>query len=61
MTQPLAALTLLETWVEPVQLGLLASAAPEPVSAPSLDDSGQLQLLPDPPPDAFKKAVGQSS
>lgn len=61
VTQPLAALSLLETWVEPVQLGLLASAAPAPVSTPSLDDSGQLQLLPDPPPDAFKKVVGQSS
>lgn len=60
VTQPLAALTLLETPVEPVQLGLLGTAAPEPVSTPSIEDSGQLQLLPDPPPDAFKKAVGQS-
>jgi glycosyltransferase involved in cell wall biosynthesis len=48
VTQPLAALALLETPVEPVQLGLLGSTAPEPPSTPAIDDSGQLQLLPDP-------------
>jgi hypothetical protein len=58
VTQPLAALTLLETPIEPVQLGLLGSPAPERASTPSLDDSGQLQLLPD-PVDALKKVVGQ--
>jgi glycosyltransferase involved in cell wall biosynthesis len=57
VTQPLAALTLLETPIEqPVQLGLLAGAAPPP-STPSIEDSGQLQLLPD-PVDEIKKAVG---
>ncbi len=56
-TQPLAALSLLETPVEqPVQLGLLGGAAPTP-SPPASDDSGQLQLLPD-PVDEITKAVG---
>jgi hypothetical protein len=59
VTQPLAALTLLETPVEqPVQLGLLGGAEPAP-SLPAIDDSGQLQLLPD-PADEIKKVVGQS-
>ncbi len=60
VTQPLAALTLLETPVEqPVQLALLGSPAPETPATPAIDDSGQLQLLPD-PGDELKKAVGQS-
>jgi hypothetical protein len=44
VTQPLAALALLESPVEqPVQLGLLGNDAP-----PSKEDSLQLELLPDP-------------
>jgi glycosyltransferase involved in cell wall biosynthesis len=58
VTQPLAALTLLETPVEqPVQLGLLGGGAAPAPSPPTIEDSGQLQLLPD-PVDDVKKAVG---
>jgi glycosyltransferase involved in cell wall biosynthesis len=51
VTQPLAALALLETPVEqPVQLGLLGGEAPAPAAPPpASDESLQLELLADPP------------
>jgi hypothetical protein len=48
VTQPLAALALLETPIEPVQLGLLGGEAPAPATTPASEDSLQLELLADP-------------
>lgn len=56
VTQPLAALSLLETGAHQAQLAVLGSKTPPP-SVSTIDDSGQLQLLPD-PVDEVKKAVG---